>query len=455
MTEIEVSKVKIPKNRHARPAVVVALSESIGEIGLLNPIILDDDNNVITGVHRVAAHKHLGLKMIAYRRSDLDDLGRALARIDENLCRNQMNALERAEALEERKLLWERLHPETKQGGAPGKKGGGKSKTATVAGFASDTAKKTGASERSVQQYTQVAKSLDEEAREAIRDTPAANSITDLVKLAQLPAEKQREVAQRIAKSGAEGKPFETVKAAARSLKRAQQVAEVRVYQPPIGEFAVIVADPAWPFEDSLQGGDGARGGLPYPQAEIEKICEMKIPAAADCVLWLWTTNTHLIDGSAAKVLEAWGFVGKTILTWDKGRIGVGRWLRNSTEHCILAVKGKPVVLGDSTPTLLQAAPGEHSEKPAEFFELVEKICPSPSRLELHARNERAGWITSGSELPKQGRANVVEEVEPPLAGIRKATAAEERAAAKAAAELPAPKRKRERLVIRDVPEVR
>ena len=46
----------------------------------------------------------------------------------------------------------------------------------------------------------------------------------------------------------------------------------------------------------------------------------------------------------AFSVLDAWGFEQKTILTWVKDRMGTGDWLRGQTEHCLMAVRGKPVV---------------------------------------------------------------------------------------------------------------
>lgn len=192
-----------------------------------------------------------------------------------------------------------------------------------------------------------------------------------------------------------------TINRVERETKRATQVAQVRVYQPPTGQYAVIVADPPWQYGDQLDGSDASRGGCPYPTMPLEEICALKPPAAADCVLWLWTTNAFLADGSAARVVKAWGFEPKTILTWIKPRMGLGRWLRNITEHCILAVRGSPKVdLGNQT-TELRAPLGEHSAKPAEFYALVEGLCPSPSRIEMFAREQnRKGWVTTGSELP-------------------------------------------------------
>jgi N6-adenosine-specific RNA methylase IME4 len=42
---------------------------------------------------------------------------------------------------------------------------------------------------------------------------------------------------------------------------------------------------------------------------------------------------------------------------------------------------------------------GRHSEKPADFFALAERLSPGP-RLELFARQARPGWDGWGDEYP-------------------------------------------------------
>lgn len=189
-----------------------------------------------------------------------------------------------------------------------------------------------------------------------------------------------------------------TLKRAEKNLRRAKQIEQVKAYVQPEGKYPVIVEDPEWPFEDELSG-DGARAGLPYPTSTVEEICARKIPAAEDCLYCLWTTNTHLLDGSALKVLTARGASPKTLVTWDKGRIGAGRWLRNQTEHCIIAVIGKPMVELKAQSTLLRAPPAGHSEKPQAFYDMIAGLCPARPLLELNARKPREGWVTTGAEL--------------------------------------------------------
>lgn len=108
-------------------------------------------------------------------------------------------------------------------------------------------------------------------------------------------------------------------------------------------KYDVIVVDPPWPYQKRLEDVSH-RGKIPYPSMTIDEIMEYKdkIPANENCILWLWTTNAFMHE--AFHVLERWGFQPKTIVTWVKNKMGSGDWLRGKTEHCILAVKGHPIV---------------------------------------------------------------------------------------------------------------
>lgn len=214
-----------------------------------------------------------------------------------------------------------------------------------------------------------------------------------------------------------------SLKKAEKAIKREEQVKQVLEYRPPKGSYAVVVTDVPWKYDDQLDGSDAVRGGLTYPPMELEEILKMKVPAAGDCALWFWTTNAFLMDGTAARVLAEWGFTPKSILTWckttkdgDEPRLGSGHYLRNSTEHCILAVRGKPVIRGEKQATHFEAPRTlVHSQKPDAFFKIVEAVCPCPpeARLELFAREPRDGWVTSGAELPKPSKQLGAREAAP------------------------------------------
>jgi N6-adenosine-specific RNA methylase IME4 len=167
----------------------------------------------------------------------------------------------------------------------------------------------------------------------------------------------------------------------------------------PDGRYQVIVSDPPWKY-DTRAEDTSHRGKNQYPDMTTEEICALPVGTLAqdDCVLWLWTTNAFMRD--AYRCLDAWGFKEKTILTWDKELLGLGDWLRNVTEHCILAVKGRPVVSLTNQTTIIREKRREHSRKPVAFYDLVEKLCPG-SKLEMFSRSPRDGWGAWGAETGK------------------------------------------------------
>lgn len=224
-----------------------------------------------------------------------------------------------------------------------------------------------------------------------------------------------------------------TLKQAEKQLVKEQRTKEVLEYRPPKGRYAVIVADPSWKFRDQLDGSDQARGGLDYPPMELAEILAMRVGetyATEDCALWLWVPNALLIDGTAAKVLEAWGFEGKSLWTWRKvdskgePRMGSGHFGRNCTEQVILATRGRPVVNGEDVVNWFDAPrTSRHSEKPALFFDIAAKVtpCAPDARIELFARDkERPGWVTSGAEQQakvREAHADAREPVIEPKSG--------------------------------------
>ena len=132
----------------------------------------------------------------------------------------------------------------------------------------------------------------------------------------------------------------------------------------------------------------------------IEEICAVDVASIAhtDSILWLWTTNHHMRQ--AFEVLDAWGFEQKTMLTWAKDKMGLGDYLRGKTEHCLLAVRGKPIVQLGSQTTLLAGPRRKHSQKPDEFYQLVESLCPASRYAYLFARGEqRPNWDGHGDEI--------------------------------------------------------
>jgi N6-adenosine-specific RNA methylase IME4 len=118
-----------------------------------------------------------------------------------------------------------------------------------------------------------------------------------------------------------------------------------------------------------------------------------------DAFLWLWVTNATLRHGY--EVAEAWGFTVRAPLTWIKFRLGLGHYLRNATEHLLLATRGKAHVLVKNQPTWMVGPVQEHSHKPEEQFAVIERLTPGPY-LELFARRHPPSnkpWFVWGNEV--------------------------------------------------------
>jgi N6-adenosine-specific RNA methylase IME4 len=185
----------------------------------------------------------------------------------------------------------------------------------------------------------------------------------------------------------------------------------------------LLRAGPAWPFGDLVPGGYGTlvvdapwayhytqrlggRGrrqagpGRTYSTLSIDELAALPVGELAGqrAHLWLWCTNKVLATGAHAPLLEAWGFDRAiTMATWCKqGQPGIGTYLRGSTEHAVLAVRGwgtTPDVPWPSTWWLDRRR--AHSVKPPSFGDIVERVSPGPY-VELFARQQRLGWDSWG-----------------------------------------------------------
>lgn len=157
--------------RQIDEATVGGLVDSIGTVGLINPIrvrAVADRWEVIAGHHRLTACKRLGLAEITADIIDADDLHAELAMIDENLCRAELSPADRAAQTARRKAIYEELHPQTQQGG---NYQGGQFVQTDEASFAAETAKVIGKDERTVRRDAERGEKVIPEVIDMIRGT--------------------------------------------------------------------------------------------------------------------------------------------------------------------------------------------------------------------------------------------------------------------------------------------
>jgi N6-adenosine-specific RNA methylase IME4 len=160
-------------------------------------------------------------------------------------------------------------------------------------------------------------------------------------------------------------------------------------------KYRTIVADPPWRYASAATKADAEQH---YDTMDLLDICALPVPDLAedDAHLWLWGTNALLEQ--AYTVTRMWGFSPLTLVTWCKPGPGVGHYLRNNTEHVILASRGRAQVPSEKALSTWYVWPRQpHSQKPDAFFDLVEQISPAP-RVELFARRHRFFWDVWGNE---------------------------------------------------------
>lgn len=162
----------------ARPLIagsIDALAESISNIGLIQPVTVvplakyRDGQRVeafrlVAGHHRVAAMRKIGWAECSAR--VLPDSTTALAaelmEIDENLCRAELSAAQRAKAIKRRKEIWEAMRPNQVAQVAPPEIGYRKPPPQSRE-FASDTASASGESKAQVNRHLARAEALGDD----------------------------------------------------------------------------------------------------------------------------------------------------------------------------------------------------------------------------------------------------------------------------------------------------
>ena len=167
--------------------------------------------------------------------------------------------------------------------------------------------------------------------------------------------------------------------------------------------YPLIYADPPWDYElYNEMSGSSRAAAEKYPTMKLDAICALPVAdlATKDAILFMWTTAPHLRESFA--VLDAWGFEYKTGAVWNKHHIGLGHFVRGQHEHLLIATRGDiPCPLPANRPSsVIQAPRRDHSRKPDEAYELIERMYPDLPKIELFARQARGGWAAWGNQAP-------------------------------------------------------
>jgi N6-adenosine-specific RNA methylase IME4 len=214
---------------------------------------------------------------------------------------------------------------------------------------------------------------------------------------------------------------------AERRAARLQQMAELAAnpLALPQGPFGAGIADPPWENPDAPIGFNERHYRSHYPTMSAAEVAALGVGPIFGPVafLALWITRHHLAIGSHITVLTAWGFEPKTVITWDKQVIGLGNgYVRDRSEHIVLAVRGKPPAPfpHQRVPSLMaEQRSTKHSEKPLFAHEWIELWFSAVTKVELFARSGRKGWVSWGNQSePHESDATRFVDSAPTAAGL-------------------------------------
>ncbi len=168
------------------------------------------------------------------------------------------------------------------------------------------------------------------------------------------------------------------------------------------GIYRIVFADPPWSYGDTRDGLHGYSAAQDhYPTMTIEELCAMDVKehVTDDAVLFLWVTSPLLDE--CWPVIEAWGFEYKTSFVWDKVKHNVGHYNSVRHEFLLICTRGSCIPEGgklfDSVVQVERS--NKHSEKPQEFYDIIETLYPNGNRIELFARKQHQGWAAWGNEV--------------------------------------------------------
>ena len=199
-------------------------------------------------------------------------------------------------------------------------------------------------------------------------------------------------------------------------------------------KYNIIYADPPWHFSAGIRSSKKDKNGkylyytpsttigAKYQTLKPDQIKALPVAtiAADDCVLFLWTTDSHL--PVALEVMNAWGFEYRTVaFIWNKKEKSgkqvcyYGKWTMKGSEICLLGTKGKPhgFIKSHKVRQLVEAIRDrtKHSGKPDEVRNRIIELMGDLPRIELFAREAAEGWDAIGFDIDGRSIEQAIKEL--------------------------------------------
>jgi len=180
-------------------------------------------------------------------------------------------------------------------------------------------------------------------------------------------------------------------------------------------KYRIIYADPPWNYGsksavNNSNGNESVELSEHYDSMTVGELCSLPVSEVVkdEAACFMWVTDSHLKEG--IEVMESWGFEYKTIgFVWLKKTkkwnncVNVAPWTLKSTEVCLFGTRGAMTKYkkDNSVHQFIEAIREEHSKKPNEVRERIDKLFGDVNRVELFARQESENWDVWGNEVNK------------------------------------------------------
>ena len=353
-----------------------ALEKDIAIHGVINPVVVDEDNNILDGHHRYDIEKNPPIKRLC----GLSDAEKRAFVQSSNQKRRNMTP-------EQKKALREEMIETAMQLKEEDPKKWTQQRIADCLGVAQQTV---------ADWFDDISNTEAGKTYIDARLSIPKESIPDIVKRSDA-GETQSQIAADYGTTQPRiSQVIKQAKAKEENKKKQNAIAKKKA-KGFNGLYDVIVIDPPWDMKKIDREVAPEQSEFDYPTMSEDELGEMNLPINSDCHFFLWTTHKFL--PMAFRLLDSWELKYVCAFVWHKpGGFQPFGLPQYNCEFALYARKGSPEFVDvKAFNTCFEAPRGKHSEKPEEFYELLRRVTGG-RRIDIFNRREIEGFDVWGNE---------------------------------------------------------